>query len=165
MIIVAREESQGWITKGREYEVIRETKSLYIILDDSEEECDFPKSIFDIVPETAIEPIFKVGDKVFNHHFGWLTIHILRAETCDCIDSKGIKDSFLFRELSFTEYTSQGFSQERPIPPPNIGELCLFSSDNKTWVIDKFQGISKYEKYPFKAINVNFKYCKRIKFL
>jgi len=31
--------------------------------------------------------------------------------------------------------------------------------------IEKFQGISEYEKYPFKAINVNFRYFKRVKFL
>lgn len=43
--------------------------------------------------------------------------------------------------LSFTEYTLQGFSQERQIELPEVGEWCLVrDSDPDDWRAVKFRG-------------------------
>jgi hypothetical protein len=91
-----------------------------------------------------METIFKVGDRVFDIHFGWGTVievnrPIERASLLvrfdgmdedDCLGfyKNGYYGSFdIHPRLSFTEYTFCGFSQERPKKEPEIGSLCLFS--------------------------------------
>jgi hypothetical protein len=80
--------------------------------------------------------IFKKGDRVYNHLLGWGYITKTADEinqvivlfdsgpTCD------YRDLLRFKELSFTEYTLQGFSQERPEELPKIGQVV--------WVRDEF---------------------------
>jgi hypothetical protein len=75
------------------------------------------------------ETIFKVGDKVYNHVYGW----------CDVIGVDGSEIHILCNELSywvcsrlfsFTEYTLQGFSQERPVASPDMNEEVIFYDNN-----------------------------------
>jgi len=74
--------------------------------------------------------IFKVGDKVYNHRHGWLTLtYAVEDNYWYALDEKKNMIYFNFSELSFTEYTLKGFSQEKPIELPEIGEMCLFSDD------------------------------------
>ena len=76
--------------------------------------------------------------------------------------------------LSFTEYTLRGFSQERPIMLPEVGELCLVRDCNDDiWLAREF---AKYRHGLFicQAVDldlyhgqgeVEWKYMKRIKIL
>lgn len=86
--------------------------------------------------------IFKVGDKVFDIRHGWGEVinvnHVLTYPII--VEYKDIETSYttdgkiytweLQPTLSFTEYTLQGFSQERPKPQPKVGELCVFWDNN-----------------------------------
>jgi len=78
------------------------------------------------------EPIFKVGDKVFSIEYGWGKVDSMRISDDDngigvVLDNgivvhwdNGVISSSQFDHAnnlySFTEYTLQGFSQERPEP-------------------------------------------------
>jgi hypothetical protein len=83
--------------------------------------------------------IFKVGDRVYHNDYGWGEIDHIEDNINDkhpiqvtfeedtkyfTIDGR-YNDYSKNKSLSFTEYTLQGFSQERPIELPNVGELCL----------------------------------------
>lgn len=72
--------------------------------------------------------MFKVGDKVFNYQYGWGTINeeltkyiLVLFDNCKSVSIPFAKDGKETSRserptLSFTEYTLEGFSQERPIP-------------------------------------------------
>ena len=72
--------------------------------------------------------MFKVGDKVFNYQYGWGTINeeltkyiLVLFDNCKSVSipfSKDGKETSRSERptLSFTEYTLEGFSQERPRP-------------------------------------------------
>ena len=132
------------------------------------------------------EPVFKVGDKVYDYQFGW-------GEVIEYLEDKHeqyypivvrfsntqeqyTKNGGLYYKniritLSFTEYTLQGFSQERPIELPKVGELCLFYDDEcdleeGNVFCGRFQAYKKVEKYPYKASGKSsWTKCKRIKIL
>jgi hypothetical protein len=108
--------------------------------------------------------IFKVGDRVFHFLCGWGTI-------------KEIKDSMIYIEfngqkthvssnnnlLSFTEYTLQGFSQERPIILPEVGELCLVRDfKDSVW---KARNFKKFTTHFLDGNGERWDYFKRIKIL
>jgi hypothetical protein len=71
--------------------------------------------------------------------------------------------------LSFTEYTLQGFSQEKPIILPEVGELCLMRDDyDEGWraVCFKEYNPDSDNKFPYVSTNgLHFKKMKRIKIL
>lgn len=69
--------------------------------------------------------------------------------------------------LSFTEYTLQGFSQERQIELPEVGDLCLVRDhDDEYWRGVKFKTYDKTSNYPFIDSNDDgWKQMKRIKIL
>jgi len=74
---------------------------------------------------------FKKGDKVFHIHYGWGEITDVSTHGTITIDFTGylfqtMSDSNNFKLLSFTEYTLQGFTQERPVDLPEIGEYAYF---------------------------------------
>ncbi len=83
-----------------------------------------------------METIFKVGDKVFDYQFGWGEV-VEISETDHPIrviyDSIGLgyfyskdgkfRHKCIFPTLSFTEYTLNGFSQERPEQLPEKGDV------------------------------------------
>lgn len=89
-----------------------------------------------------METIFKVGDKVWDmsisNEVGEVVEIIqgynypIRVEFKNDVITytfDGIINTGHLKTLSFTPYTFEGFSQERPKKEPEIGSLCLFSDD------------------------------------
>ena len=92
--------------------------------------------------------MFKVGDKVFDVMYGWgKVISILERSTCEAswvyveFQVKNVLRSYTcdgrlnsndpYPRLSFTEYTLEGFSQERPVNYKDyIGKWGKFWNDN-----------------------------------
>jgi len=124
--------------------------------------------------------IFKKGDRVFHITKGWGTVEHINNERelgvlvsfdSRCIntftqDGKEFQTS-LHSTLSFTEYTLQGFSQERPIVLPEIGELCLFRNfDCDDWLVRNFKQITldTPRRYITTSNNI-YRQMKRIKIL
>jgi hypothetical protein len=114
--------------------------------------------------------IFKVGDKVYHVLFGWgiissnYTVYIVKCQ--------GVKKEVAFDVtqslISFTEYTLQGFTQERPIELPEVGELCLVRDDESIhWRVREFafeHNGTFYVKEPCGSTD-SYIYMKRIKIL
>lgn len=125
-----------------------------------------------------MKDIFKKGDRVFAIKFGWGTVKKVGPLVFVKFDN-GVSEEFypngnfysedLHPFLSFTEYTLQGFSQERPNKEPEIGSLCLFSDDeeefdNNIGVVGKLIFIKKDSPHPYNRENgSDWKYCKQIK--
>jgi hypothetical protein len=112
--------------------------------------------------------IFKIEDKVFHFLYGWGTIQKIEDNMID-IDFNGQK-VYAFSDnnlLSFTEYTLEGFSQERPIVLPEVGELCLVrDSDRETWMAVQFKKYDKTKPLQFiDSDNNEWNQLKRIKIL
>lgn len=125
-----------------------------------------------------METVFKVGDKVYCCIHGHGVVKSVdHNESYPLFVDFGYDtnnytfDGKLYEDckptLSFTEYTLQGFSQERPIILPEVGELCLVrDSDNEIWTAVIFQFYNEGEDFPFVSdINKNYKQMKRIKIL
>jgi len=109
--------------------------------------------------------IFKVRDEVYHHNCGWATVKEIKNDMCFLHDVNNTVVCFPCSYLSFTEYTLQGFSQDRLIELPEVGEVCLFSDFEVTWCIGEFNGYGSLD-YPFGTFDLgDFKYCKRVKFL
>jgi hypothetical protein len=120
------------------------------------------------IKEKMKKEIFKVGDRVYHYTYGWgeVTSH----EEDKIITVKFSDDTITFIDgklLSFTEYTLQGFSQERPIVLPKIGELCLVRDiDNHSWSVRKFAGYIPNAEFPYVTEDdVSYTQMKRIKIL
>jgi len=161
MKVKANENLARFLTKDKEYEVIRETEEYYYIKNNTGIVGGVFKHRFDVVTDS----IFKEGDKVYNHIFGWATVKGVAGNYCVLLDEKNATYGIDSGHLSFTEYTQTGFSQERPIELPEIGEVCLFSDFEVTWCISEFNGYGSLE-YPFGTFDLgDFKHCKRVKFL
>ena len=129
------------------------------------------------------ETVFKVGDKVFHFQYGWGEVTKIDEEGTFPIlvfftnnDGNEVTASFTLdgryfensiQTLSFTEYTLQGFSQERPIKLPEVGELCLVRDyDGEEWKVVTFKEYNSRDKYPYVSINgTGWKQMKRIKIL
>lgn len=113
-----------------------------------------------------MKTIFKVGDKVFDYSFGWgkvidVTEEIwypvevmFEGEISKVMYTKEGKRSLEENEpvLSFTEYTLQGFSQERPINYGDYeGKWGKFTdvSNNNDFVIGRLSSfkVSNDETY------------------
>lgn len=106
------------------------------------------------------EAIFYVGDKVFDHNYGWGVVEgngysygydlLVKFEkethsyTKDGRLSKNANPS-----LSFTEYTLEGFSQERNEILPNKGEIVWVKDyEEEDWMMAIFLSAEKqYNKY------------------
>ncbi|GIM52013.1 hypothetical protein CAPN004_10430 [Capnocytophaga cynodegmi] len=101
--------------------------------------------------------IFKKGDRVFDIRFGWgkvikeekgkIEVDFPRKQCCAFYNKSNIAT------LSFTEYTLQGHSQERPINYEDyIGKWGKFKSRGlKRFVIDKLKSVEFHEKNSFCA--------------
>jgi hypothetical protein len=125
-----------------------------------------------------METVFKEGDKVYcvvNGH-GFVKEIKCKADypvyvefTNDDSDQYTY-DGRLYMDslptLSFTEYSLQGFSQERQIELPEVGDLCLFRDyDEDTWKVRKFDRYTSYSEFPFFDGSSSWKQMKRIKIL
>ncbi len=116
-----------------------------------------------------METVFKEGDKVFHINCGWGIIDKISDYIIDVkfpvMNVIGFNNDSL---LSFTEYTLQGFSQERPITLPEVGELCLVRDHNEfSWIAKEFVRYESNSKYPYIAGKEKdaYKQMKRIKIL
>lgn len=101
-----------------------------------------------------METIFKKGDRVFDIAYGWgnvveiqewdrYAVKVLFDEKCQhtyLFDGKYPSEGGYPRKvLSFTEYTLEGFSQERPEELPEIGDVVWVKfSLNDMWRIEQF---------------------------
>ena len=131
---------------------------------------------------------FKVGDRVYCIINGWGTIKDIREmdkfpirvstkeEEINSYSTDGRYFSCSQPTLSFTEYTLNGFSQERPVDIPEVGEEIIVSVDGKNWELKKFH--SYHPERDYKVITVEriihdestvefrkeyYKYLKRLK--
>lgn len=91
--------------------------------------------------------IFKEGDKVYHFLYGWgKVVKLLNNNNQFWVrvqfDKRKIEFEKEFRDgflLSFTEYTLDGFSQERPEELPNKGDVVwVRDNENDDWVISQF---------------------------
>lgn len=109
------------------------------------------------------QTIFKVGDRVFHIQYGW---GIIDEEFSDMLmvvfDGRPKRNErfgftkFNNKLLSFTEYTLNGFSQERPEPLPNKGDVVwVRDREYDNWMITYFMklggGEMKYGTNPRKS--------------
>ncbi len=74
-----------------------------------------------------MENIFKQGDRVFDIRYGWgvveevITAVVVKFDSC--VMDRNHYWGRLLGVLSFTEYTLNGFSQERPEELPKKGQV------------------------------------------
>jgi hypothetical protein len=117
--------------------------------------------------------IFKTGDKVYDHAYGWGEVVRSTQEMSYypvvavfgklsftyTLEGSSIKDKA--STLSFTEYTLEGFSQVRPKEPIpfNKGDVCYFSDHIQGgWATNIIVSINKdYEDKPF-CSGANWRY-------
>ena len=100
-----------------------------------------------------MKTVFKVGDKVFDIRYGWgevsnidndedlYPIHVIFNNIHDYYtwDGRDHDIDSLIPLLSFTEYTLQGFSQERPEVLPNRGDVVwVRNSEKENWLCTQF---------------------------
>jgi hypothetical protein len=124
-----------------------------------------------------MEAVFKVGDEVYDISYGWGKVkeegkysrHGLQVVFGE-FTARYCSDGTLFGcknpTLSFTEYTLQGLTQERPINLPEVGELCLMrDADDEGWKALVFREYLPSEEYPYKSGRLGYKQLKRIKIL
>ena len=112
-----------------------------------------------------MKTIFKKGDRVFDIRFGWGTV-ITENIVIDSFnpmvvqfDDEELRNYYTLRGkditklLSFTEYTLQGFSQERTINhEKHVGKWGKFWDDNKErFIIGKLLYYSKDGDDPFES--------------
>ena len=115
-----------------------------------------------------METIFKKGDKVFDIRYGWGVVTFVNTLAVDwpievLFDGKEeLTDDYTFDgrafinyppTLSFTEYTLEGFSQERPEELPDVGQVVwvrkIFPSE---WMIGHFRE-KKKDRYYISSCN------------
>ena len=130
------------------------------------------------------ETVFKTGDKVFcilNGH--GVVVDIWDEDGADPVRIQFDKDEdgddcgytldgryyeHITPTLSFTEYTLSGFSQERPIELPEVGEEIMVSNSGKTWKMVKFIRHLPEMEYGFVGVDEDddieeYKYFKRLR--
>lgn len=125
-----------------------------------------------------METVFKVGDEVYDINYGWGKVkeagkysrhglQVVFGEFTARYCSDGTLFSCKNPTLSFTEYTLQGFTQERPIVLPEVGELCLVSDgEGRTWILKEFIRYEPTSTMPYITKgDVPYRLMKRIKIL
>lgn len=104
----------------------------------------------------------KVGDKVFCIHHGWGTVEIISADmtfpigvlftsrctTHEWYDMNGKLYEFMNPSLSYTEYSLEGFTQERPEELPEKGDVVwVRNAGEKEYLIGHFHEKTEDGKY------------------
>ena len=98
-----------------------------------------------------MKTIFKEGDKVFDIQYGWGIVKRIDFDAnypifcrfdndkqCYSIDGKIISGAI--PTLSFTEYSLEGFSQKRPEPAPEPGDVVwVRDMEYDNWMITYFR--------------------------
>lgn len=107
-----------------------------------------------------MENIFKQGDRVFDIRYGWgvveevITAVVVKFDSC--VMDRNHYWGRLLGVLSFTEYTLEGFSQERPEELPKKGQIVWVRGEFPSeWTIGHF--IEKIEGYYFVSVYPNLK--------
>ena len=125
-----------------------------------------------------MEIVFKKEDRVYCILYGWgcvlevcdkgsfpVQVFFDCGEQIDYTKDGRLYDKYL-PTLSFTEYTLQGFSQERPIELPEVGDWCLVRDSKHTvWQAGLFKEYKNNNEFPFVTDIGNWKQMKRIKIL
>ena len=111
--------------------------------------------------------IFKKGDKVYDHAYGWGEVTRIKIQGSyiypvwvvfligeqKAYTGEGQQNEYGKATLSFTEYTLEGFIQDRPKEPLpfNKGDVCYFSDHIQGgWATNIIVSINKdYEDKPF----------------
>lgn len=92
----------------------------------------------------ANKDFFKIGDRVFHIQYGWGNVIDLYSEMI-LVKFEGRQYGFPRennKSLSFTEYTLQGFSQERPEELPKPGDIVwVRDREYDNWMITYFRKI------------------------
>lgn len=108
------------------------------------------------------QQIFKEGDRVYFHVYGWGKIFDIDFNVgvkFENVESYKYFNIELLKALSFTEYTLNGFSQERPEEFPKKGDVVWVRDfPDNNWTITHFvsKRVSGYEvacSRPFESIN------------
>lgn len=103
---------------------------------------------------------FKKGDKVFVYPFGWGVFMEKDDEQFSIVNYEET-DIYCKNELiSFTEYTLHGFSQERLIDLPEIGELVMVSDNGNDWLLREVKEIQNGKVY---TLSKAWNYFKRLR--
>lgn len=94
--------------------------------------------------------IFKTGDRVFHHLFGWGTIDECKLLLATLRFDEG---GFMVKDvdsLSYSEYSLEGFSQEPPEDLPNFGDI-VWARDGKifNWEVYHFINYNPNAKFPY----------------
>ena len=127
-----------------------------------------------------METKFKVGDKVYCYCNGWgkvintdvdlknteypILVFFENKENEEWFTNDGKINSLdVNPTLSFTEYTLQGFSQERPIELPEVGEEIMVSDKENLWVLVEFVSYNKNANHKIVTTKGNYKYFKRLR--
>jgi len=91
-----------------------------------------------------MKPIFKIGDKVFHFAYGWGTIKdfvrdSIRVDFYDVSNGIRLFDGNSIKLISFTEYTLNGFSQQRPEELPKKGQIVWVRMEFPArWIVGHF---------------------------
>jgi DNA-directed RNA polymerase subunit RPC12/RpoP len=95
---------------------------------------------------------FKKGDRVFHINYQWGEVESVESIKSARIMFNGILRLIDVNLLSFTEYTLQGFTQERPFEPI-VGNYYFFWNDET--IADYCVGFGKLKSI---SNNINFPY-------
>ena len=128
-----------------------------------------------------METVFRVGDKVFDIRYGWGfvesidltgTVYLpIGINFSDVIESYRLDGRTLEFDdvplLSFTEYTLNGFSLERPIELPEVGEEIMvsdcFGDPDGEWFLRTFKSYKPTLEYPVETNSGEFRTFKRLR--
>jgi hypothetical protein len=105
-------------------------------------------------PKTENMNKFKKDDKVYVHPYGWGIVNEIQGEYV-IVHYQNKPKLVSVCLVSFTEYTLEGFTQERPFEP-EIGKYYWFWDDEmvekKAVILGKLGEIDNEDKFPYYCI-------------
>lgn len=103
------------------------------------------------------QQIFKEGDRVYFHVYGWgkiFDIDLSIGVKFESLESSIYFNEGFLKALSFTEYTLEGFSQERPEELPKKGQIVWGrDEDYQSWHIYHFSHKTEEGLYALSSDN------------